>query len=465
MGIIWINRQLCWRNTESHSMRNAPERYLQTLHEHFAAAPQWFGGDRETNTAGRSSICAAPVTTNQDGKGTAFQRWFHFKEAFSPAFVSAAISSLGYRPKHIVDPFGGSGTTAITAQLLAIDATTVEVNPFLADIIKAKVSPLSADALRTSAADFQVQMSSTRVNMGRLSHLPPTFIEGDDKDRWIFPLSVARRLSQYLTCIDAIDNEDVQRFFRVVLGAVLIDCSNVYVNGKGRRYRGAWQENQATPAKLDEMFGLQFNTAFQDVLRFEGRPRSRIEVIHGDSRTALAATTEPADLIVFSPPYPNSFDYTDIYNVELWVLGYLTSSQDNLNLRRDTLRSHVQIQRENELPKYSSPLLDATLEKLTSQRAQLWDGNIPAMVGSYFRDIEKVLLECHRLLAQRGKAMMVVGDSRYADTRIEVAAIIAEIAKEIGFGGIATREVRQMRSSAQQGGRLQLAESIVELRL
>ncbi|MBX3587771.1 MAG: SAM-dependent methyltransferase [Ramlibacter sp.] len=443
-------------------MRNPPERYLQTLHDHFAHAPQWFAPEPRQHQTARPA--AAPITTNQDGKGTAFQRWFHFKEAFSPAFVSAAISSLGYRPKHVTDPFGGSGTTAITAQLLALDATTIEVNPFLADIIKAKVSSLSAEALRRNAADFQARLARSRPSLSRLSHLPATFIEAEDKERWIFPLAVAKRLSQYLTCIDAIEEPDVQRFFRVVLGAVLVDCSNVYVNGKGRRYRAGWQEHEPAPAMLDQLFGAQFNTAFEDVLRFEGRPRSRIDVIHGDARQALAAVTDTTDLVVFSPPYPNSFDYTDIYNVELWALGYLANKTDNVRLRNETLRSHVQIHRKYELPQHASPLLDSTLTKLELQREQLWDGDIPNMVGAYFRDIETILVQCQRILAESGKVMMVVGDSRYASVRIEVAAIIAQLAKSMGYSSVKTREVRQMRSSAQQGGRLQLAESIVELR-
>ncbi|MFX8016196.1 hypothetical protein ABTK76_20025, partial [Acinetobacter baumannii] len=78
----------------------------------------------------------------------------------------------------------------------------------------------------------------------------------------------------------------------------------------------------------------------------------------------------------------------------------------------------------------------------------------------YFRDLELVLEQSHRLLAQTGRVMMVVGDSRYADVRIEVATILAELARGMGFGRVSTREVRQMRASAQQGGSFQLAESI-----
>lgn len=445
-------------------MRNPPERYLQTLLAHFTEPPDWFTGDSFIVSR---RILADPssstFTTNQNGKDTAFQRWFHFKEAFSPSFVSAAIASLGCRPRHILDPFGGSGTSAITAQLLSIDATTVEVNPFLADVIKAKVSPLSSEALRNAAVSFHARLSGTRSNLSRLSHLPPTFIEGPDKQRWIFPLPVAKRLSRYLTCIDEIAEPNIQRFFKVVLGAVLVDCSNVYVNGKGRRYRGAWQDNQPTPEMLDELFATQFNTSFEDVLRFEGRPQSRINVIHGDARTALTRVTEPVDLVVFSPPYPNSFDYTDIYNVELWVLGYISSSADNIRLRNETLRSHVQINRRYDVPLTASPRLAKTLDELAEQQDKLWDANIPSMVGAYFRDIEIVLEQCRRLLTPSGKVMMVVGDSRYANIRIDVANIIAEIAKSMGFSSVVVREVRQMRASAQQGGRFQLAESIVEL--
>lgn len=444
-------------------MRSPPERYIQTLQEHFIEAPHWYRAGLNRKAAASMTPSGSALTTNQDGKDTAFQRWFHFKEAFSPEFVSAAISSLGYRPTHVIDPFGGSGTSAITAQLLSINATTVEVNPFLADVIKAKLSPLTGEKLLAAALDFQAQLVDTPADLSRLSHLPSTFIESKNKERWIFPTNVARRLAQYLTCIGTIEDADVQRFFRIVLGAVLVDCSNVYVNGKGRRYRSAWKVNQPTPEKLDECFGRQFNTSYEDVLRFEKRPRSRVTVINGDARTALQGVAEQADLVVFSPPYPNSFDYTDIYNLELWMLGYFGSATDNTILRNQTLRSHVQIRRAFEGPRGTSQRLNSVLDALSSRRDTLWDHTIPDMVGAYFRDLEMVLEQTQRLLKNTGRAVMVVGDSRYSDVRIEVAAILAELAESMGFGRVTTREVRQMRSSAQQGGSFQLAESIVEL--
>lgn len=444
-------------------MRNSPDRYLSTLQQHFPAAPAFTLDEVTGWSSTPEAQNAPPATTNQAAQGIAFQRWFHFKEAFSPSFVTTAIQTLGFRPEHVIDPFGGSGTTAITCQLLGINATTIEVNPFLADVIRAKTSNIAAEALIEAAQNFRRSLSRTTADLDVLDHLPPTFIESQDKNRWIFSESFALRLSQYLKCIHRIADPDVQRFFRVALGAVLVECSNVYINGKGRRYRSKWQETQANADLLDFRFHEQFNTAFEDVHRFSGRPTTDIMVVHGDSRAAMQKIQASADLIVFSPPYPNSFDYTDIYNVELWALGYLSSTQDNALLRRSTVHSHVQIQRISEKPVNSSVTLNVAVKELEGKLEELWDNRIPEMILGYFRDLERILLESYRLLTERGKVMMVVGDSRYAGTLIDVPTILVELAAAIGYTKTQIFEVRKMRVSAQQGGSHHLRECIVEL--
>lgn len=446
-------------------MRNPPARYLLTLKEHFPTAPAFTINDESGWTSTPEAKNAPPATTNQAAQGIAFQRWFHFKEAFSPSFVTTAIETLGFRPEHVIDPFGGSGTTAITCQLLGINATTVEVNPFLVDVIRAKTSDITSKRLSEAAKNFCQNLSRTKPDIQSLEQLPPTFVESSDKERWIFSESFALRLSQYLKCIRQMVEPDIQRFFLVTLGAVLVECSNVYVNGKGRRYRRKWKETQANADLLDFRFHKQFNMVLEDVHRFEGRPVADIKIIHGDSRAAMQQIQTPADLIVFSPPYPNSFDYTDIYNVELWALGYLTSSQDNATLRRSTVHSHVQIQRVEQRPVSTSTTLSAVVLALQGKRDELWDSRIPEMVMGYFRDLERILLESYRLLTARGKLLMVVGDSRYAGVLVNVPTILLELAATVGFTKSQVFEVRKMRASAQQGGNHHLRECIVELSL
>src|SRR4029077_21246750 len=72
-----------------------------------------------------------PISSNQPSLSLPFQRWFKFKEAFSPQFIIDCVRNAGRKVKDCLDPFGGSGTSALTCQFLGITPTTIEVNPFL----------------------------------------------------------------------------------------------------------------------------------------------------------------------------------------------------------------------------------------------------------------------------------------------------------------------------------------------
>jgi hypothetical protein len=202
--------------------------------------------------------------------------------------------------------------------------------------------------------------------------------------------------------------------------------------------------------------------AIKDISRFGRRAESGYALWRGDARQ-LIANMPPAEFALFSPPYPNSFDYTDVYNVELWLLGYLRSTQDNRRLREATLRSHVQIKRSyaGELPK--SRVLMRTVNALERRSEQLWDAEIPAMVRAYFTDLSDVIRGLARTMAPRADVIIVIGDSRYAGIRIDVAAICAEMAPALGFRVKAMIPIRAMRASAQQGGRHVLRETLVHL--
>ncbi len=85
--------------------------------------------------------------TNAGAAPLPFQHWKHFKEAFAPELVERAISTSYIPVKRCLDPFGGSGTSALTSQFLGVHPITIEVNPFLADLIEAKLAIYKADTL------------------------------------------------------------------------------------------------------------------------------------------------------------------------------------------------------------------------------------------------------------------------------------------------------------------------------
>lgn len=401
------------------------------------------------------------IATNAGSIPIAFQRWRNFKEAFAPEIVERAVKEMPGRLCHVVDPFGGSGTTGLAAQFLGVRSTTIEVNPFLADLIEAKMVRYSLDNIANALGEI-----IDRVYLGvpskrpAFAGAPKTFIEPGENGRYLFSRRVAGRILQYRDAIQHLDDSRLQRLFRVILGSVAVAVSNIVVSGKGRRYKSDWMNRISDEDSVDSSFKEGALDAIFDLRRFENRSCQEFRVIRGDSRE-LISTLDEVDLAVFSPPYPNSFDYTDVYNVELWTLGYLRTSACNSNLRKSTLRSHVQIARDMTGGQYQSSTLSATISELISIRGNLWSRRIPEMVAAYFADMGAVLTSLSERMRVGGRVYMVVGDSRYGGIDVPTASILQEISPRASFHLLSVESCRSMRSSPQQGGRLDLPETLI----
>ena len=410
-------------------------------------------GDRSISTVG----------TNAGAPSLPFQTWRPFKEAFAPEIVERALSDSVGPVRHMADPFGGSGTTALAAQFLGVKPTTIEVNPFLADLIEAKICPLDFD-LAADAFGQVVECVARGCEPKRpvFAGASATFIEPGREGRYIFSQAVARRFLAYRTAIELVRDQACQRLFRVVLASTAIPASNVVVSGKGRRYRQRWRERESSSQVVDELFRDGVLRALHDLRRFAARRCLDYRVLRGDARR-LAEEIGPHDLSVFSPPYPNSFDYTDVYNVELWAMGYLRSPEANKELRHATLRSHVQLFRNFGGDGVRSATLTTTIDALRDVRDELWNPHIPEMIAGYAGDLAIVLAGLSKGLRPRGRVYTVVGDSRYAGVHIPVASILGEIARPLGYDTLALEPCRSMRSSPQQGGQHELGETLVIL--
>lgn len=408
-------------------------------------------------TGGRS---ADALSTNAGADALPFQRWHRFKEAFSPELIADAVRSSPVPVRRLADPFGGSGTSALAAQFLGVQPVTIEVNPFLAELIAAKLTNYRVPALLTALSRVTRKASGSHAHGASfIRMLPDTFIEPGVKDRWLFDLPIAEKIFRLRQAIEEESDPVIVRLMRVLLGGLIVGFSNAAVSGKGRRYRKNWQERRVDPECVIPMFANAVAGAIVEITACAMRPVRTATVLQGDSR-ALFAGVGPVDQIVCSPPYPNSFDYTDVYNMELWMLGYLRSSRGNASLRRSTLSSHVQISRDfAQAPRTRT--LDKALRALNRVADDLWDARIPAMVGAYFSDLQKLLQASAQLLPPNGQAWFVVGDSQYANVHVHVANILTELAPAAGLRVERIAPFRSMRVSPQQSGRHMLSEDLV----
>lgn len=403
--------------------------------------------------------------TNSRNTELPIQDWYKVKEAFTPELIQHAHRAASIPVTRCIDPFGGSGTTGLACQFLGVHPVLSEVNPFLADLIEAKLSAYPDLELLTE--DLELVTASSRsldaVDIDQaFRNVPPTLIEPGINGRWVFDRDIAKQILSIRHSVEELETESHQRLFKIMLANTLIPYSNTYISGKGRRYRSNWKERKKSAPEVLESFISNAGQALGHIREFGTRERSTYELYRGDSRSNLKGI-RPCQMAVCSPPYPNSSDYTDIYNLELWMLGYLTKRHENTALRKSTISSHVQISRDYWPPPVGSATLDHVIETLNEQRDQLWNSYIPEMIGSYFAELMQVIASLHNILDAGAAAWIVLGDSQYRDVRIPVAEVLKELAQPDQWTTLRLQQLRTMNVSAQQGGQRTLPEHLLVL--
>jgi hypothetical protein len=394
-------------------------------------------------------------------------RWYEFKEGFSAALVDEAIHDLGFRktPLSILDPFAGSGTTLVSAALSGHNSTGIEVNPFLAFAAKAKGKRgpwRRRDFEHALGCAMKIRSGGARSRVESIS----TFTERPENEKWLFNRPVVRTF-------EAIDRrlcgfETYRDPLRLALFGALMDSCNARRDGKCLRYRADWRKSDFDANSVLSSFERRAKVVFEDISATPLRDGS-FKVRLGDARTALSKLPPASfDLMITSPPYLNSFDYSDVYRPELFVGGFVDNNKELRDVRLQTIRSHVQVDWP-ESKRSVSPMVDPLVDFL-SNASRLWSRRLPMMVAAYFDDMQQILRGAARCVRRGGKACVVVSTSAYCGMEIPVDLILADVATRSGWHLEGVFVLRQLRSAGQQWATLNssskppLRESMLVLR-
>lgn len=358
-------------------------------------------------------------------------RWYRFKEGFSATLVeSFATNFLPKEGGRLLDPFLGSGTTAVEGARLGHTVHGIETNPFMAFMAKVKVRDYSrVSGLESSAITcLQQKVRSPNYILPRDS----TLVQRKGLDKWLLNRSVAVRFEQLRTGISQISFPATRDLLLFALLSSVEEVANARKDGKCWRYKNDWESLKFNARALDEAFAgqvLKYSEDIEQCPRLSGKAR----VFQGDARKKLHRLNTESDFydgILTSPPYLNSFDYTDIYRPELFLLNAARNSAELRKLRLNTLRSHVQVAWKPSEP-LPIPLLEEKIKAI--EKAGSWCGRIPSMINAYFVDLDRIVEKCSEKLKQSGVAGFVVADSAYCGVVIPVDEILSEIFKRHGF--------------------------------
>ncbi len=404
-------------------------------------------------------------------------RWYPFVEGYSKEFIDSILEEIDIdRVQCSLDPFSGSGTTPLVLQNKKMKCVSFEVSPFMHELSCAKLtSCYSSKNLTEDTAKLKALLESTPKNIQELITFPKSkfYVQSEKIDRWHYNFPTMEGIADLLHAFSGIENLNNRRLFRIALASILIPISNMYRNGKCLSYKKNWKDIPVIEReKVHDLFIEKIQSIFiPDVIQLEEQNSitqsiSNRELCFKGSALDLIKTRpdQSIDLVITSPPYLNSRDYTDSYIDELRVLGYFTSLGEERAFRATTLKSHVQVSWEQS-KLISVPTFERIYHEISEHKIEFWNRNILKMINGYFSDLKILLDNLFVKMKTGGKVYLNIGNSAYFGVVIPVDIIIAELAESAGFSVNEIRVARNLKASGQQKNAVtHLAESVLVLK-
>jgi hypothetical protein len=398
-------------------------------------------------------------------------RWFHLKESFSSEIFERVLEDAGLsrrRKLTFLDPYAGVGTSLVSALEWAsqaksrtVRAVGIEQNPFLQMVAASKVRTMTRGASDFAAFRKRVLEAHRR---GRFSPAPAPALSTFANTTY-FRAGDLTELLRLKAAIDGVDGSNASKTLaRICLAACIEPTSGLRRDGRALRHE---------PQKLRLQPTTEFDRRTAQVvedLAVRAKGSSGI-VVRGDGRQPAEQLRDvSADLVLFSPPYPNNIDYTEVYKLENWFLGFISSAPEFREQRLRTIRSHPSVLfpaeyaiSDNgfsaEFSRLVGPILDAVPNgRYEHQRRRL--------VRGYFDDMLATLVRLRPLVASNGRVVYVVGNSAHGHGTDEfvIAAdtVIAALAEAAGYA--VERIIVARHPTRRKAGSALLRESVVFLR-
>jgi hypothetical protein len=396
-------------------------------------------------TTADSSASRREHLTFKGNNGQGRHGWLRLTPAYSIHLVRELVS--GFTSADLVlDPFCGTGTTALACAERGIPCHTVDINPFLVWLATAKCTQYSPS--ETSA----VVEFARRIQAGGLKRSSAWVPPIQDIQKW-WPEPTLDALSVLFQAIAAESNEGTRNMLQIAFCRAAIDTAAVSFGHQSMSFRkdGPQQElfDLAGSRRVIEHFvRAAILIAESAVNPLDANARSFV----GDSRhldQLLPANAYTA--VVTSPPYPNRMSYIRELRPYMYWLGYLADGKQagalDWKAIGGTWGSATSL-----VGKWNhDPNVPIAWEAFTDCIASIKTHSdlLGRYVHKYFEDAALHINSLNRVLASGSRIFYVVGNSKFYDVLLPTEDIYASQFQLAGFKEISVDRIRKRTSKKE----------------
>ena len=373
--------------------------------------------------------------------------WLRLTPAYSAKIVAELIEgNVGVTS--VLDPFCGTGTTALCATEFGHHAVTIDINPFLVWLAQCKTATyresevVEAEEVGRDALRFVADGGSRPIKE------PPI----RDIDRW-WPTEARR----FLTCLRGAlldyqtDRTPVGDLLHVAFCRTLSRLSNAAFNHQSMSFR----DSRHTQLAFEEDFAQMYMDDLRTVLRSAiDNPRGTTSVLHGDSRRLASLVEADFDLVVTSPPYANRMSYIRELRPYMYWMGYLTNGRDAGELDWQAIGGTWGVATSRLLAwapaqEYGLPLRISEKLQAIAQQDNRNGVLLSNYVAKYIEDMADHFSTLRSVLRPGARIHYVVGNSTFYGILVPTEQVYASLLVDLGFSNVVVRAIRKRNSKKE----------------
>jgi hypothetical protein len=363
--------------------------------------------------------------------------WLRLTPAYGVHLVERLASSLN-EGDMVLDPFCGTGTTALVCAQRGIAAETVDVNPFLIWLTKAKCDTYTESDYEAAAGLL--------IHSAQGTHWTPPI---HDIEKW-WDTTVLQKLANiYRQIQDAPVGEKSRNLLKASFCRLIVKTANVTFGHQSMSFK---RNMAVVNGEISEFLDCEFDAILKETIAGAMvSPKTTARALLGDSRSLDKLLPKSRyTAVITSPPYPNRMSYIRELRPYMYWLGFLKNGRQASELDWQAIGGTWGTATSN-LTKWAP---DATVphEGFYETIHAIKQGASPILapyVHKYFVDTVHHLRSLMPCMKRGGRLYYVVGNSKFYNTMLHTEKIYASIMRAEGFEDIEVENIRK-RSSKKE---------------
>jgi hypothetical protein len=373
--------------------------------------------------------------------------WLRLTPAYSVKIVEELIANH-QQVKRILDPFCGTGTTALSAAYHRHEGVTTDINPFLIWLAQAKVARYSLQEIAAAHDACTAALELVRKQAVEPVPAPPIH----NIERWWNARAVdfLRLLRAAIPAATA-EHSAERTLLLVAFCRSVIGLSNAAFNHQSMSFKVGDQ--------LEFTLGIDMAEIFVEDVRFvlggaAENPLGEGQILLADSRNIGASVDGQFDFVITSPPYANRMSYIRELRPYMYWLGFLYNGREAGELDWAAIGGTWGIAT-SRLTGWERPASHFDSQRLTGildiiVHADNKNGLVLAnYVAKYFDDMWLHFQNLIPVLTEGSELHYIVGNSTFYGTLVPTELLYAEMLQALGFDGVECRAIRKRNSKKE----------------